>query len=309
VIPEFDTFFTKSYDFATVFYRIEHCKSTAGLPHRLPISAAVTASAPLGEELMHTKLSSEIGLPRLRAVAALVALSCSCGASLATDATVVVTSFSYVTSIGDLTWSNPNQSFQTIATNGGGISRSDSFATPDYGFLAVGANTSNAVAAVSTTSPQTFFVSAATTPSAGPEGTPRNQASASATQSGSFMLSEAGSVTFTVGYLLTASAPGGSALTESSTSLLTFGVSGGTGGGSLRDELLSFSQQSGVGSKPGQFNLTVNLTPTQMGSYNLAGSATSFSIAAIPEPTDFALMTGGMVAMGLFLRRRRSARP
>lgn len=255
--------------------------------------------------------SFRAGLPKLRTLAALVAMSCTAGLSLAGEASVVINSFSYVTSGAELTWTDSFQSFDAVALNGGGLlgSKTDSFATPDWGFLAVGANTSNAIAAVSTTTPQTFFADASTTRSVGPATTPRNQASATANQSGSFMLSAPGSVTFTVGYTLAASWPGGSSSTDFSTALLSFAAtdSDSTSGGNLSDQLMSFNQLTGAGSKTGQFNLTVNLGANETGFYNLDGSATSFAVAAVPEPTDFALMAGGLLTMVGVLRRRKAA--
>ena len=250
-----------------------------------------------------------VSLPKPKALGVAVALACSGVAALAGDSSVLITDFSYVSSAGTLTWLDPFQSFQTTALNGGGLfgSKSDSFETDDYNFAIAGANVSNAQAAISTTAPQTFFASAATTKSANPQGTPPNQGTAIANQSGSFTLSQPGTVTFTVGYTLGVSSPCGNAITDFATALLNFNLGDGdaNSGGSLSDQLASFSQLAGVGSKSGTFTLAVSLGADETGFYTLSGNAESFSIAAIPEPGEWALMGGGLFAMAAFLRRRR----
>ena len=256
------------------------------------------------------KTCPTLRVPRPRALGVAMALALS-GAAWAGDASVLITDFSYVSSGGTLTWLDPYQSFATTALNGGGLfgAKTDSFETEDYDFAIAGANVSNAQAAISTTAPQTFFAAAATTRSANPQGTPRNQGTADALQSGSFTLSEAGTVTFTVSYTLGVSSPGGNATTDFATALLNFnlGDSDANSGGDRSDQLMSFNQAAGVGTKSGTFTLAVNLSADETGFYTLAGKAESFSIAAIPEPGEWALMGGGLMAMVAFLRRRRVA--
>lgn len=257
---------------------------------------------------MYSLMKLRTTAPRLRTLSAALALSLSAGLSHAAQATVSVTSFSYITSGAALTWSDPYQSFDTTALNGGGLlgSRTDSFATDDWGFLAVGANTANAIAVAATTTPQTFFIDSTATRSLGPVGTPRNQATSLASQSGTFMLSDAGSVTFTVGYTLMATAPGGSASTDFAGASLAFSAFNGrnTSGANPSDSLTSFAQASGMATRNGSFNVTVNLAAGEAGFYSLDGSATAFA-AVVPEPAEWALMTGGLLALSAVVRRRK----
>jgi hypothetical protein len=109
-------------------------------------------------------------------------------------------------------------------------------------------------------------------------------------------------VTFTVGYTLGVSSPGGNAITDFATALLNFNLGDGdaNSGGSMSDQLASFSQFAGLGSKSGTFTLAVSLGADETGFYTLSGNAESFSIAAIPEPGEWALMGGGLFAMAAF---------
>ena len=173
-----------------------------------------------------------------------LALACCAGPALAQNASVLIDSFSYTTSgSAVLTWADPFQSFQATALNGGGLfgGDSDSLDTPDYFFAIVGANTSNAQATISTTTEQTFWATASTTSSQFPVGTPRNQGTALASQSGSFTLSEAGSVTFLIDYTLGVSKPGGNPLTDFATAFVHSNVGGTSGGGDISDLLPSRS--------------------------------------------------------------------
>jgi hypothetical protein len=259
---------------------------------------------------MKSFLKSRTAMPQLCAAATLLGLSLGAGLSHAAQSTVSVTSFSWVTSGGTLSWSDPYQSFEATAMNGGGLSgsKTDAFETPDWGFLTVGASTANAIASVATTTPQTFFSNSSAATSIGPPGTLRNQASSIANQAGTFTLSSAGSVTFTVDYTLNVNAPGGSATTDYAGASASFAAwnSANTSGGNRTDSLTSFSQLSGMGSKNGRFNFTVNLTAGESGFYSLDGNATAFA-QVVPEPAEWALMSGGLLAMSAFIRRRKQA--
>jgi hypothetical protein len=242
-----------------------------------------------------------------------VALACSAGGAFAGEGSALVTSFSYAVSGGTLTWLDPYQSFQATALDGGGLlgAKTDSYATNDYEFLTVGANTVNAAAGISTTDPQTFWADASTTASTGPVATPRNQANASASQSGGFILSQAGSVTFTVSYTLGASSAGGNAVSDFSTALLHLNVanSDSSAGGDVSDQVQSFDAASGISTKVGQFTLTVPLAAGEEGFYTLDGSAISYSpVSSVPEPGRASLLGAGLLGLAEFLRRRRATR-
>jgi len=241
------------------------------------------------------------GLAALGATLALSAVAPLAGAA-SSASSVLITSFSYTTSAGTLSWSDPYQSFSVLALNAGGLlgAKSDYYETDDYGFVAIGATTSSSSGAGSTTTPQTFWATANTVSSTGAITNLPNQAEATAIQSGSFTLSGAGTVTFTVGYKLDVASPGGNASTDYGSALLAFDLGDGDGnsGGNRTDGLMSFAQGSGIGSRSGSFTLTVDLASGETGFYNLQGHALAFSNAWL-------LMTGGLFGMALLMRQRR----
>ena len=238
-------------------------------------------------------------------------LACFANVSFAQDASVLITSFSYITPDGTtLSFNNPDQNFFTNAQNGGGVfgAQTDQFDHSDYDPATAGVSLSNAQAALSTFVPQTFWATASTTRSSNPLGTPRNQATADGFQSGDFSLSAAGTVTFVIDYTLDVTKPGGSLATDYASAALTFTTSfAGQQPNSVSDQLLSFNQAGGIGDKSGEFRVSVNLLEDQVGSYTLEGVAQSFAVA-VPEPHEWALLASGFVALGAFVRRRRAPR-
>ena len=259
---------------------------------------------------MNRRPSVRIGMPHFSLIGVAAALACAAGPALAGSGSVAIDSFSFVTSGPSLSWLNPYQSFSANALSAGGLAgaQSDSFDEEAWGFAAVGANTSVAQAGISTFLPQTFWALVTTAASTGAAASLPNQATANGVQSGDFALSGAGFVTFTVGYTLEVSAPGGNPTNDYATAGLTFNASNGvTGlGGSGTDLLNSFGSQAGTASFSGMLNLTVALNAGQTGHYDLSGYAVSFSpVAAVPEPSQWLLMSGGVLGMGCYLRRRR----
>jgi hypothetical protein len=256
-------------------------------------------------------------LPTLdrKALAVAGALACCANLSFAQDASVLITSFSYITPDGTtLSFFNPDQRFYSNVQNGGGVfgSQTDQYEQNDYGFLTVGVNNANGQAAISTFVPQTFWATASTSRGAYPGGTPRNQATADAFQSGDFALDDsvAGTITLVVDYTLSVTKPAGGSLTSDySFAGLTFTTSSaGRQGTSTSDQMYSFDQLSGSATRNGEFRVNVNLLEDQVVSYTLEGIAQSYAVAAVPEPQEWALLAGGLVALSGFVRRRRTQR-
>ena len=247
-----------------------------------------------------------------KALAVAGSLACFASASSAQDASVLITSFSWTTTVGTtLSFFNPDQNFYTNAQNGGGVfgAQTDQFDTNDYDPAIAGVNLSNAQAALSTFDPQTFWATASTTRSSNPPGTPRNQATADGFQSGDFALDGPGTVTFIIDYTLSVAKPGGSLATDYASAVLNFATSfAGQQPNNVSDQLLSFSQLNGTASKDGEFRVDVTLLEDQVGSYTLEGVAQSFAVAAVPEPQEWAMLASGFVVLGGFLRRRRMHR-
>jgi hypothetical protein len=263
---------------------------------------------------MTTCSLSRLAVLEPRALGLAMSLAFCAAPAAAQDASVYISSFAYQTSVGELVWSDPYQLLGAQALNGGGLFGSDSSSFgPSAGYFpSIGfATTSRANATYSTAGDQTFFLTASTTPSANPVGTPRNQATANAVQSGLFSLTEGGTVTFTVDYILSVNRPG-NGVTDLSTAFVHFNAESedGLSGGDRTDQLFSFNQLAGVGTRNGSFSVTVSLLADQFGFYTLDGSAESFAVAAVaapvPEPQEWALMLAGLAGLGAYARKRKA---
>ena len=245
-----------------------------------------------------------------KALGLAVAMALVAAPALAQDASVYVSSFTYTTSTGEeLVWSDPYQTLVAEARNGGGLfgSDSDTYETAGY-FPAIGsATTSLTQATYAASGDQGFYLTADATRGSYPVGTPRNESFATASNSGSFLLEAGGSVTFTVGYTLGVDKPGGNAASDFGASFLNFNAmsDNGLSGGMLGDQLFSFAQASGMGSRSGSFVVTVALLANQLGFYTLDGRAEAIAVAVIPEPETYALMLAGLAALGVVRRKRQ----
>jgi len=266
---------------------------------------------------------STVGLAgaTLRAVGVAAALACGAGASLAADdATLNITSFTVSAGdfSGNFVWTtDAYQSLTTSALEAGGLygSSSDGYSANDWNLgLNRLAQTPNATAAGNTvqfTDAMTqlttagFNLSALSTVGSYPTGSLPNSASASALQSGSFVLIDgdgnfaAGTITFDLYYDL--SVASASNYSQSVLNLLSSTDNGGSA--SFDDGLLSTSLVSGAGSTSGHFTWTYALAAGEAAYYTLSGSAVS--VAAIPEPSTYALMALGLAGIGVLSRRRR----
>ena len=247
---------------------------------------------------------------RPQALGAAVALAVLSAPALAQDATAYVSSFSYTTSTGEeLIWSDPYQTLFAQARNGGGLfgSDSDTYDVPGY-FPAIGsATTSLAQSTYAAYGDQGFYLTADASKGSYPVGTPRNESFATASNSGLFTLEEGGTVTFTVNYTLSVDKPG-SESGDFGASFLAFNAMSedGLSGGMQSDQLFSFAQASGLGSRSGSFMITVALLANQVGFYTLDGRAEAFAVAVIPEPETYALMLAGLAGLGVVARRRKA---
>lgn len=262
---------------------------------------------------MTTTLARRSAPARSALLGAAIGLAFAAAPAAAQDASVYVSVIDVSTSNGEmLTWSDPYQSLSASALSGGGLGGADTDddTTDAYAATIGFATTPNASVTYAAPGDQTFSLTATTTPGNYPLGTPRSAAEALGSTSGSFSLTEAATVTFTVFYQLAANKPGGNPISDFAAAFLNFSLSGGqSGGGSVSDSLESFAEASGMAMRSGRFSLTVSLLANQLAFYSLDGRAESFASAVtpIPEPETWALMMAGLAGLGVVARRRRSA--
>lgn len=260
--------------------------------------------------------------PSLRffGVTALLAAAGAAGADpLSSSASFQITSFSYVVSGGSLSW-NPGSAYQTLyseSSEAGGLVNNDRANSEDYALsnATLGTSRSHATSSVSTTSAGTLLGTASATPFVIADISQPHGGVAVAQQSREFSLSQAGSVTFTIGYSLTAGAVTSNTNENFALSSLdfAFGNYANASGGAMTPTLLSSDATNGHLSQNGTLSFTVIFAaPDEVGYYNIRGNAfasASAAVTAVPEPESYALMLAGLAVIGVGARLRRKVQP
>lgn len=253
--------------------------------------------------------------PKLLAAAALLALGATAHADpLASSASYQITSFSYVVSAGALSW-NPTSAYQTLyseSNEAGGLLDNQILSSTDFQLTnaALSTNRAHASSTAAATAAGTLQGTASATPFVIAAISQPHSGSSVAQQSQEFSLSQAGSVTFTVGYSLLASSVTSNANENFALSSLdlAFGNYGNASGDSLNIGILSTDAANGLASSAGTLTFTVQFAaPGEVGFYNIRGNASAFasaSVAVVPEPESYALMLAGLGVVGLVARRR-----
>jgi hypothetical protein len=254
-------------------------------------------------------------------------LGCAAGSALAAPITagVSITGFTVSTSVADAyVWpvdAVAYQNWQMTALNAGGLlgTSTNTYSANDLNPVARLAQTSSALAKGDTAqftdnftqlSTYGFNLSASASPYDYLPAAPSNSANATALQSGGFTLIDAfgtgvaGNLVFTLYYDLDVSSPYGSAPGTYAEALLNLLASSDAGDSfSGADELHSFNEPGGVGSRSGFITWTFNLGADESAYYTLSGTAAAF---AIPEPGAMLLASTSLLAMALAGRRRKA---
>lgn len=222
-----------------------------------------------------------------------------------------ITSFSYVASGGTLSWlPGGYQSLSVDSEEAGGLggNQIDGMTIDGRANASYSTQVAHASAQVSATAAGLLSGSASATPFIVDATAQPHLGISSALQYGEFSLSQAGSVTFTVNYTLTANAQAGDPLTTYAASKLVFDAGTYTNFNSFSDEL--HTVQGSSGTRTGSFSYTVSLGGAdEIGHYNFTGTAYATAMAApVPEPSEWALMLAGLGLLGGWrLRQERRA--
>lgn len=252
---------------------------------------------------------------KLNMLGATIALALGSAGALAAPSTASfqITSFSHVASGGTLTWVGGYQDLYVESREAGGLGGNQiDGLTGDPSDTSLSTQVAHAGAQVSATTAGLLQGTASATPFY-VDGTAQPHVGlANALQLGEFSLSQAGSVTFTVNYTLTANAPAGDPLTTYAFSQLVFDAGSYTDvnqQASFTDQV--FTAEGSSGTRTGSFTYTVNLSGADdVGYYNFTANAYGTAMAAaVPEPGEWALMLAGLGLLGGWrLRQQRRAK-
>jgi len=270
------------------------------------------------------RIDKSIGafLPSLKAVGAALALACACQASVAAVATANLGGFGHASAVvtggGVINFLDRFQSYSTFATNGlvtqsstpfsfnWGTAAPLSLADPG-GTVARAGNVNGGGESDDPFNPiDSTGVSADATASTPPATGLLNQASGSAYKEGVFNLVSsldlttpvAGGIDFIFDYSLFASTGAGGADNAEAFVLLTFS--------NLANPLLPvtfFEQLLAAGTRTGTFTYHLDLGAGDFGFVSMSADAT---VSAIPEPSMFLLLGGGLAGVAAMVRRRRA---
>lgn len=244
------------------------------------------------------------------AIVGAIGLVCASSAQAQSLASFQVTSFSAVASGGILSWLNGGayQSLAVDAAEAGGLGGNDVDAAEAFalGNASLAASVAHAAANASTTSSGTLGGNASAMPFLVSSVAQPHGASAMAQQSHEFTLSAAGTVTFTIGYVLTATAPSGISFEDQARAALelTAGIYGADSG-VQGIELIAPEGGLGSFSQTGTLQLvTTFASANDVGFYNLRGNAWASAVSSVPEPSQTAMLLAGFAVAGLVVRRR-----
>lgn len=249
---------------------------------------------------------------KLHLLGASIALALGSAGAIAAPSTASfqIDSFSYVASGGTLNWlaDGGYQALRVESKEAGGLGGSDLDDVDGVrGNASLSTQVAHATARASATADGLLAGQVSALPFAIDLTAQPHSGSATAQQLGEFTLSQAGSVTFTVGYTLSAAAPAGNTLYAYSLASLVFdaGNYDTNVNRTFTDELMS--TDAGNGTRSGTFSYTVSLAgPDQVGYYNFTGNAYGSAVAAVPEPGEWALMLAGLGLLGGWrLRQQR----